>query len=49
MQDKEQYQQQKPKEDQPVPFKTWSGWYLLVAGVLVILILLFYLFTKQFQ
>lgn len=29
-------------------FKSWTGWYVLVIGFLVLLVLLFYLFTKRF-
>lgn len=39
---------EKPNERPPV-FKSWSGWYILVIGVLVILILLFNSFTKFFS
>ena len=30
-------------------FKKWSHWYVLVIGFLVVLIMLFYLFTKNFS
>jgi hypothetical protein len=29
-------------------FKSWKGWYALVIGVLVLLIVLFYWLTKTF-
>ena len=29
-------------------FKNWNSWYLLVIGFLVLLIILFTLFTKKF-
>lgn len=35
------------KEKVPV-FRKWSHWYLLVLGFLLLLILLFYLFTKHY-
>jgi hypothetical protein len=38
------------QEDSKVPlFKKWSHWYFFVIGMLVLLIALFYLFTKQFS
>jgi hypothetical protein len=44
---------QPEKEDpggEEVPlFKHWSTWYILVAGFLLLLIGLFYLFTKHFS
>lgn len=37
-------------EDEKVPLlKTWRQWYLFVIGFLVLLIILFYFFTKQFS
>lgn len=30
-------------------FKKWSSWYLLVIAFLVLLIVLFYFFTKKFS
>jgi Mg2+ and Co2+ transporter CorA len=30
-------------------FRRWSYWYLLVIGFLLLLIVLFYLFTKHFS
>ncbi|GAA4305556.1 hypothetical protein [Compostibacter hankyongensis] len=36
-------------EDKPPVFKAWGIWYLLVAGWLGLLIVLFYLFTKHFS
>lgn len=36
-------------EDNKVPlFKKWAHWYILVIGFLVLLIILFSLFTKHF-
>jgi hypothetical protein len=29
-------------------FKSWTHWYMLVIGFLVVLIILFYFFTKTF-
>lgn len=29
-------------------FKSWSSWYLLVIGFLLLLIILFYFITKRF-
>jgi len=29
-------------------FSSWNGWYVFVIGFLVLLIILFYLFTKRF-
>ena len=39
------------KEDKDkVPFfKNWSSWYVLVIGFLIMLIILFYFFTKHFS
>lgn len=36
-----------PGEKVPL-FKKWWHWYVLVIGFLVLLIILFYLFTKHF-
>lgn len=36
-------------EDKVPVFKKWSHWYALVIGFLVLLIILFYLFTKYFS
>lgn len=35
-------------EDKVPLFRKWSHWYALVIGFLVLLIILFYLFTKYF-
>ncbi len=36
--------------DEPPPlFKSWSSWYALVLGTLILLIILFYVFTKSFS
>jgi hypothetical protein len=37
------------KDESPPLFKTWKAWYILVIGNLIILIALFYLFTKLFE
>ena len=38
------------KDPEKVPlFKKWSQWYGLVIGVLVLLVILFYIFTKHFS
>lgn len=38
------------KEKENIPFfKTWKGWYLFVIFFLVLLIILFYGFTKYFS
>ena len=38
------------QEKDKVPlFKSWTQWYVLVIAFLVLLILLFYLFTKKFS
>jgi len=39
---------EQPNERPPV-FKSWIAWYLIVAGVLVLLIILFIYFTKYFS
>ncbi|MGZ8538462.1 MAG: hypothetical protein ACXWV9_09390 [Flavisolibacter sp.] len=36
-------------EDKPPLFKKWTYWYAVVLGFLIILIILFYLFTKAFS
>lgn len=36
-------------EEKPPFFKKWKGWYLLVLGNLVFLIILFYLFTNHYS
>jgi hypothetical protein len=36
------------EEQQPVHYN-WTAIYLLIAGVLLLLIVLFYLFTKHFE
>ncbi len=36
-------------EDEKVPlFKTWNQWYFFLVAFLILLIVLFYLFTKKF-
>ena len=38
-----------PSENEKIPvFKKWSHWYVMVIAFLVLLILLFYFFTKHF-
>ena len=38
------------QSDDNVPiFRKWSYWYMLVIGFLILLIILFYLFTKYFS
>jgi hypothetical protein len=37
------------QNDKPPLFKSWTNWYVLVIGFLVVLIILFYLFTKTFS
>ena len=40
----------KPSPDEKPPFfKSWSTWYLIVIGFLILLIILFFLFTKHFS
>ena len=39
---------EKEKEDIPF-FKTWSQWYAFVIFFLVLLVVLFYAFTKYFS
>jgi hypothetical protein len=36
------------KDNKAPLFGTWTGWYILVAAVLVMLILFFYWLTKRF-
>ena len=36
-------------EEKPPILGTWTNLYLLLAGVLVVLIILFYFFTKHFE
>ena len=36
------------QNNKPPLFKSWTGWYVLVILFLVLLIILFYLFTKKF-
>jgi hypothetical protein len=40
--------EQHDEEKAPL-FKTWKQWYLFVIAFLVLLIILFYFFTKQFS
>ncbi|MES2882703.1 MAG: hypothetical protein V4676_11180 [Bacteroidota bacterium] len=37
------------QNDKPPLFKTWTHWYVLVISFLILLIILFYLFTKTFS
>ncbi|RAJ79208.1 hypothetical protein CLV59_106269 [Chitinophaga dinghuensis] len=36
-------------EEKPPLFPSWTYWYVLVVAWLVVLIILFYLFTKAFS
>ena len=36
-------------QDQPPFFRSWTGLYALVLGVLALLVLLFYLFTQHYK
>lgn len=36
-------------EEPPPIFSSWSRWYTLVLGTLLVLIVLFYWFTKTFE
>lgn len=39
----------KEQDNDKAPFfKSWTGWYVFVIGFLLLLIILFYLFTKRF-
>jgi hypothetical protein len=39
-----------PQDNEKAPFfKSWTTWYILVIAFLVLLIILFSLFTKQFS
>jgi hypothetical protein len=38
-----------PDNDKAPFFKNWNYWYALVIGFLILLIILFSLFTKQFS
>jgi hypothetical protein len=40
---------QDPEQEKAPFFKSWSSWYILVISFLVILVLLFSLFTKRFS
>ncbi len=37
------------EEDKAPVFKKWNGWYISVILFLVVLIVLFYFFTKYFE
>ncbi|HWJ91407.1 MAG TPA: hypothetical protein VNR87_09870 [Flavisolibacter sp.] len=37
------------QNNKPPLFKSWINWYVLVIGFLIVLIILFYLFTKTFS
>lgn len=37
------------KEEKPPFFKTWNYVYLLVVTVLILQLIFYYLFTKQFE
>ncbi|HRP31984.1 MAG TPA: hypothetical protein PKV73_08835 [Agriterribacter sp.] len=36
-------------DERPPLFKGWNTWYLTVAGMLVLMIILFHYFTKYFS
>ncbi len=36
-------------DEKPPFFKSWNTWYMIVIGFLVLLIILFFLFTKHFS
>ena len=36
------------QNNKPPLFNSWTSWYALVIGFLIVLIILFYLFTKTF-
>jgi Mg2+ and Co2+ transporter CorA len=40
--------QEDQQDDRPPLFRSWSFWYALVTGFLVLLIVFFYFFTKYF-
>jgi hypothetical protein len=37
------------ENDKTPLFKNWNSWYILVIGFLLLLIILFWFFTKQFS
>lgn len=37
------------EQEKPPVFKSWSGWYWLVAGVLLIQIIIYYTITISLQ
>ena len=37
------------QDEKPPVFKSWSGWYWLLIGVLVLQIILFYWLTATFR
>ena len=41
--------QEEEQDERPPLFPAWSYWYALVIGSLILLIVLFYLFTKHFS
>ncbi len=40
---------QEHENDNAPLFKKWGYWYILVIGFLIVLIILFYLFTERFK
>lgn len=40
--------QDNDNKEKPPLFKSWTGWYVFVVAFLVVLIVLFYLFTQKF-
>jgi hypothetical protein len=39
---------QETDKDKAPLFNSWTGWYILVIGFLLVLIILFYYLTKRF-
>lgn len=42
-------EEDKSKDSTPPIFKSWTGWYVLVLGNLVFLVIIFYLFTLAYK
>jgi len=40
---------QERENNKPPFFKNWNGWYISLIAFLVVLIVLFYLFTENFK
>ena len=43
------HDKQLEKEEKPPVFSSWKKWYAVVSGFLVLLVILFYLFTRIFE